>query len=207
MNVKLPTLAATGVSTAVAYHFKCTNGMGWAICTINDATGELSVQSDWGTWAYRWNVRALGESTTREGCQVTLEEFIGARDPYGDPPHYGPSNYLADKLMPRDQRQEFSEDKTVDEILRRIIERRREEFIGADDARELYDAAKALRSETDLRDFVNRADEDAELPQWAFDRCEDIRYAPTHVYFILRDVIIPALILAVRERLAKKSAA
>lgn len=82
-----PTLHLIGKQTAVTYCFRTAPDdryMGWANCTVNDATGELSIQSDWGSWSYRWssNPKHLGAAT--------LTEFIATR---------GSVDYIARKLQ------------------------------------------------------------------------------------------------------------
>ena len=85
-----PKLELTGTSVAVAFHFRVNKPLGgWAICTVNDRTGELVVQSDWGNWAHRWNTDHIG--------RPSLTHFIAERDPYHD--HAG--DYLAAKLLGR----------------------------------------------------------------------------------------------------------
>src|SRR5262249_2208296 len=61
------------------YLFKA-DPYGWALCTVNDVTGEINIQSDWGEWAYRWP-KAPGGSLT---------SFIGNRS--------SGYHYFADKL-------------------------------------------------------------------------------------------------------------
>lgn len=46
--------------TAEVFHFRYERACGWAIFTVCEATGELSVQSDWGEASYRWNPQHLG---------------------------------------------------------------------------------------------------------------------------------------------------
>jgi len=60
--INLPNVAEATISTATAYSFRFANG-GWAIFTVNDSTGELSIQSDWGEWAHRWHIGHLGSPT------------------------------------------------------------------------------------------------------------------------------------------------
>lgn len=80
-------MALSLISTQIAttYVFRDTPGeFGWANCTVNDSTGELSIQSDWGSWSHAWSPdpRHLGAPS------LTL--FIGNR---------GDVDYLARKLQ------------------------------------------------------------------------------------------------------------
>lgn len=44
------------ITRPTAYHFRFDGfGGGWAIFTVNDETGEFTVQSDWGVYGFRWH--------------------------------------------------------------------------------------------------------------------------------------------------------
>ena len=78
-------LSLTATQTAITYVFRGVPGEGgWAHCTVNNATGELSIQSDWGSWAHCWSPDPghLGAPS--------LTAFIGGR---------GNVDYLARKLQ------------------------------------------------------------------------------------------------------------
>jgi hypothetical protein len=77
----------------------------WALCTVNDATGELLITSDCGSWAHRWNPRP----------STTLTTFIGRGD----------VDYLARKLQ-HDHRpgRVFSAQATAHTLQRRLCELR-----------------------------------------------------------------------------------
>lgn len=126
-------------SAAVTYHLrpseKARDGIprhigGWALATVNDATGELAIQSDWGNWSYRWHIDHMGETEVAPGPQwhvpmvmptrkITLTEFIGER--FRDSEY---CDYLADKLTSRSERQVFDAQETVAAMRKYLIERR-----------------------------------------------------------------------------------
>lgn len=116
----VPKMTCTGTVTATTYKLAPTdetrraNGWGWALATINDATGELSIQSDWGSWSYRWHAAGMPE---RNGRRVTLTEFIGEREGH---------HYLADKLAGR-ERDEFDPHETVASFRKMLCKARLEQ--------------------------------------------------------------------------------
>lgn len=191
----MPTFAPPRISTAKAYSFRCPDGFGeWAICTVNDATGELHVQSDWGCWAYRWG--------NTFGGGKNLTQFIADRDPHA-------SHYLADKLTSerpdgeRMSRMAFSPEATVKRWGERIRERYDAGKITREQRRDLGQALKELEHETDERAFIEAwwqiDDHDLVIDgnEW-----DDTRSEPTSSYLVLRDAIIPALVIACRADLS-----
>ncbi len=109
-----PKLVLTSAKSASITYSFVTEGEGfrsWALCTINDQTGELFISSDWGSWAYRWHAspEALGAPT--------LTAFIADRTEI---------DYLARKLQHRGGVR-FSPDKTASALRRLLCERRLED--------------------------------------------------------------------------------
>lgn len=81
----IPELKHSGTSSAITFHFRVADPkkhMGWALCTVNETTGELSVCSDWGNWTYLWGHSGMPQSSYSFGQRATLLEFIGEREPY-----------------------------------------------------------------------------------------------------------------------------
>jgi hypothetical protein len=111
--VTTPRLSLVATQAAITYSFRAAAGnFGWACCTVNDATGELLITSDWGNWSHRWDPRpsCLGAPN--------LTAFIGTR---------GDVDYLARKLQ-REGRagRRWSAAATATELRRRLCERRLE---------------------------------------------------------------------------------
>lgn len=86
---------------------------GWALATVNDETGELAIQSDWGNWSFRWNTQHLGSPS--------LTHFIAGRFSGN-----GDCDYLADKLTSREERGHFDSYKTVEHMQRELAKARLE---------------------------------------------------------------------------------
>jgi len=108
--------AQVDVKTARVYHFRWPgSGFGWAIFTICDETGELSIQSDWGDFHHRWNPEHTGAAK--------FSHFIaGWRDDLTEAP-VDRRHYIMDKfgyVRSKDTDCEFNPEDTRKE-LRRII--------------------------------------------------------------------------------------
>lgn len=98
------------VATSYSYTFK----WGWAIFTVNDSTGEFSVQSDWGNWSNRWNILHLGKPT--------LTEFLKHSD----------ADYVVNKFQV--ERSEIDEEATRKRLRELVIKARREKKISKEEA-------------------------------------------------------------------------
>jgi hypothetical protein len=185
-------------TAATTYHF-LTAGDGWrswALCTVNDVTGELLITSDWGNWSYRWNTDTLG-------CP-TLTAFIGGRDAV---------DYIARKLQGRHGGQRFSAERTIAAWRRMLRERRAEVGHTRDHkltralAREIWDAlgdaADDCGQSADL--FLARVYEIDGFTDHVDDTpYESIETEQTPEDRSLRDLILPALIAACTETHRKR---
>lgn len=112
--MKVPKLVLTSVKTAATTYSFITEGpefKSWALCTVNDQTGELLITSDWGSWSHRWSAspEALGAPS--------LTAFIANRSDV---------DYLARKLQKEGcNGLRFSAEKTAHELKRLLCARRR----------------------------------------------------------------------------------
>ncbi len=107
----LTLVSARSAATTYSFETRDSEFRSWALCTVNDATGELLITSDWGSWSYRW------DATPASLGAPTLTAFIGDR---------GDVDYLARKLQ-REGRagRVFSAEATARALRRRLCERRR----------------------------------------------------------------------------------
>lgn len=89
MKTSLPPLSlkSTVVYDARAYHFVF-EPLGWATWYVDDRTGTLALESDWGSYAYRWGRGSwLGVDppdlslalATRLGCDYVARKLFGPR--------------------------------------------------------------------------------------------------------------------------------
>jgi hypothetical protein len=119
-------LVSQTTTTAQAYSFRFK--WGWAIFTLNDHTGELSIHSDWGTYGHRWHTGSLGKGHT-------LHTFLAQCD--GD--------YVARKLKLGTQSKCLDDvlcpDLSLRELQREICEARRSGDLDKARARDLFDLA------------------------------------------------------------------
>ena len=214
--VKPPVLELTGVEVqATTYRFRTTERFGWAICTVNDVTGELLIVSDWGNWAHRWN-----PSPNQLGA-ASLTHFIGDRHAY---------DYIAMKLLGRRGAVRFSAEETTKKLRHDLAVLRLEDgrcladastewkratmvgtrgrkFIKAYEARELWDALGELASDIGPGDsasaetlYVERLLNLNHHEVLGQDLYEDMQHVPSPDYKILVGSILPALASACLER-------
>jgi hypothetical protein len=195
-------LVAT-LTSARTYRFHATAPhIEWALCTVNDATGELLICSDWGNWTHRWNPKHLGSPS--------LTHFIADRQGY---------DYLANKLLDRDDAWVLDTDATIAQWRRTLAEarlregRRRgyhdgREPLTADLAREIWDALGSLHDDAQHEPiFIEHACQIDGFSYWISERpWDETAHRHSHTYQVLVDVILPALAAACAETVESQAA-
>jgi hypothetical protein len=118
--------AVAYATTARVYHVRW--GMTWAIAIVHDATGCLSLVTDYGNWSMRWN--AWGMPRRADGRRATLHEFLADAG----------TDYVLSKVMDLKQRERVSRKKTIEYMKERILERRRGGGCSREAARDAWNA-------------------------------------------------------------------
>jgi len=179
-HVRIPTIVETTRAEAMAYHFHATDDLGWAICTVNDRTGELLIMSDWTEpCGHRWPVQHLGSPS--------LTHFLADRV------HF---DYLVGKLLPERRRMEFSAERTVRLMKERILDMRRErcgKHITKEAARAAWNALEEITHYDDSREFVENIPDLYRHHVCAYPDLEDLLEEETREAWSLKAFILPAL--------------
>lgn len=152
---------------------------GWIVAHVSDATGVLSIASDWGSWSHRWNIDHLG--------YPTLTEFlIGRRD----------IHYIANKLVPRGREDVLDEKASKDEFKKAICEARRIRDLSRDDARDAWYEIEEWQAN------------DHSLPcsEWLSEPYNYLVYADSSEYLALKDIVLPALLDAISSGIVASAA-
>lgn len=204
-------VASSASAPATIYRFTDPMEHGWgAYAMVSDATGWLSIMSDWGAWSYLWspNPKHLGAPT--------LTHFIAGRNAV---------DYITDKLCGGwAKRRRFDIDLTVQhfqrELCRMRLEHAREEWrylkhsggLTKDRAREAWDALEELGG-GDIGDgeqgatlFLERLYHYRVLSDLFPEAWDDLQHSETSESRVLRTRIVPALITACRAEVARRAA-
>jgi hypothetical protein len=197
-------LKLTSTTAATAYSFRREDGQhgDWAICTVNDATGELSIQSDWGSWTHRW-----GSDPKHLGAP-TLTAFIADRSS---------CHYLAGKLSAEEGRQaarRFDAEATIAEFRGLLLERRKDDakrdrrrgggFLDRETARYIWDELGRLdhdNADELIRGFYEIEDASKFVSEEPY---HHLASRPTGCYLVLLHGILPALVTACAAEQARR---
>lgn len=168
---KLELRGEVSVSTPTSYSFRFKQYGEWAIFTINEATGEFSIQSDWGNYQYRWNTRALGGRTLTQFLFQADNDYIVRKFAYDNKTDLAPVH---------------DEDAIKGNVRARIIEARKDRELDQYAARDLWEALDSWaaddfnidRMDTDLYTFLGEP--------WEFLETKD---SPRYTF--VRNVLLP----------------
>lgn len=173
----MPALELKGeviVTRPVTYCFRFTDYAGWANFTVNESTGEFSILSDWGNWAYRWHTDRLGKG-------VKLTQFLLTCD----------ADYIVRKLAvegAQDLKDEIDFDGTLENLKIRIVEARRAKEITKENARRFW-VSSEIFVECDQCD-LEALDDDLDT-FLGHDSWEYIAEKKSHRYMFLWKRLIP----------------
>lgn len=197
-------LVAT-LTGARTYHFQSTEPLGgWALCTVNDATGELLIMSDYGNWAHRWSPKHLGSPS--------LTHFIADREGY---------DYLACKLLGRAAAWVLDADATIKEWRKRLCEQRLAvgraaamnggylpRGLDASLAREIWEEIGDLFDvERHEQLFLDHAYRIEGFSRWISEEpWEDVVHGHSPAYQLLVDFLLPVLAAACAETVRSQAA-
>jgi hypothetical protein len=150
-------------------------GFGWASVFIHDIApccGELVIYSDWGTWAYTWGGMTEGEK---------LGDFLIKAD----------NGYIASKLIPGREKDEWDPKETKKHLLKEIDEWVENEPVRSELVRELKEAVEECDWDSGSTLWYERA---PEILHKHFDPLyERMYYKPTGQYSILKDKLLPTI--------------
>lgn len=180
--------------TAKVYHFVFKAG--WVIFTICDATGELSVQSDWGCWGFRWS------TDPKHIGHPTLTDFLRDR---------ASRHYVANKLsysMPVNAR-EVPDGNTTGRVMKEhVIEQRREGRCDKREAREIWEQIEDLMvTYEDGGPEVAYYNMSRELSDFLGDGWEMFHTEEAPCLVVLRERLLPFLFEELRGEQEKQASA
>jgi len=161
------------ISKPVTYSFAFIDYGQWANFTINESTGEFSIQSDWGDWSYRWHTDSLGKD-------VKLTKFLLKASP----------DYITEKLSygpVLDLKDVVDDEETLKAIRKHICEVRRARDIDKGDARDYW-----LEAETFVEEQACNLDViDSGLYEFLGEPWEYVAHKKSHRYMFLTRRLIP----------------
>ncbi len=182
---------STKVQTADSYRFtfddfRCQ----WAIFTVNNSTGEFSIQSDAGSWSHRWN--SSGFTKEEQQSSKPLAQFLGKCD----------AGYVLDKLgyaRTRDLDMEFDAAATKKDLRDKILEIRRGDEVTKDAARAAWNQLDDWLTDFDFETEIgrNKACEDFKdydplsVVFYRYEIYELFRYKPSQTHDFLYHDLLP----------------
>lgn len=182
-NVELAS-ATVGRTLTIHLTFK---PYGWATFYVDDAQGTLAIESDWGSYAYRWG-RGSWLGVEPHDLSLALSGRIGNDHDYIARKLFGPK---VDAYDP-----EATEREWRDEILRA----RREERCSGEAARDAWETLRHVDFQ-DERGAVETAWENRSLRGVITDPVELRRTSKTPWFLTMRNVLLPAFVAELRKEL------
>jgi hypothetical protein len=215
------------LTTARTYYFRAVDPhWEWCYATVNDATGELAITSDWGNWSYVWGTRHFGVPT--------LTHFLALRDGGKD---WTDHDYVANKLLGRNDAHCLDVDATIKRWRKDLCERRlaygrrlarlpkcladREymdplyeapsemPMLTKDAARQLWEDIGNLADDANHEPiFIEHACQIDGFCHWvSSEPWETTQHGYSHIYQVLTRIILPAVAKACHDTLQEKALA
>lgn len=181
-----PELARVGVGRTLTIHLTF-KPMGWATFYIDDAQGTLAIESDWGSYAYRWG-RGPWLGVEPPDLSRALAGSIG-----------DDHDYIARKLF-RSKADAYDPEATEREWRSEIVRARREGRCSAEAARDAWDTLRHVDFQ-DERGAVETAWENRSLRGVITDPVELRRTSKTPWFLTMREVLLPAFVAELRKAL------
>lgn len=187
------------VATSYSFQWKPIN---WAIYTINESTGEFSIQSDWQNYSYRWHMNALGPSRHNDE-RSTLAEFLA----------YAGPDYIVDKLgysMPDTFKRVLDLEASKKVFQEEILRSRREMCMPKKAAREIWDELNEMFARIDDRELGTAVEyictnlPRPEAYDYMFD-CpwESLIFKPSRDYMFCQDELLPVFQRHLRQEIER----
>lgn len=176
-------LSFTTTTPACTWHFSGVGPLeGWALFTVNPWAGTLSIQSGWGDWSHRWSLHHLGLNDLP--VETRLCRFLSQ----------GSHDYVARKLMPRDQQWEHDNQASCRLIYARLVDQR------VPDLPKQWDFEEALKECLAAEDLVEAVESEfLDEGDSGFDLRELCVRRDSSLFLLLRDQLLPAFVEQLRR--------
>jgi hypothetical protein len=199
------TEAKVSVTKADVYRFRWPDYSSWAIFTVCDDTNEFSIQSDWGSFSFRWG-DSLGDQT--------LTEFLATCD---DP------TYILRKFLyiKQDDTKDIFDAKATQKHWDELIQEHRDHLRWSHISGQGTPREQELEIRSDMAEFLDQAEgghptcvdlaiHDISDRLWKFlgqEPHEHLRYRESTTVTICRDELLPRFLQYLKDHVVPARAA
>lgn len=181
--MKLPTLARATVGQVLSVHLVF-EPFGWATFYVDDTQGTLSIESDWGSWAYRWG-RGANLGVEPHDLSLAIATGFGA-------------DYIARKRV-AGATTVYDEVATRSGMRQEVLRLRRKQEISAEDAACVWEVIE--QGDFSSEAGVERVAWDSSVTEILADRepWDWIEHGECPRFALLRDQLLPLFIAELRK--------